>query len=156
MASLHRFRILSYELLSFSRNTDYRRERAILPPAAHLSPPFSCSRIQDSAVIQSSCITLTQTAEETKKLRAVRKAAVWTRQGEKGKITDRRSLVAQIQKGKKKEEKHNKKRCNTLKEKDSKSVLVGSEDDGTEDSFQRAADTSLFHAGWCLPDARHP
>lgn len=102
MASLHRFRILSYELLSFSRNTDYRRERAILPPAAHLSPPFSCSRIQDSAAIQSSCITLTQTAEETKKLRAVRKAAVWTRQGEKGK---RRSLVAQIQKGEKKRRK---------------------------------------------------
>lgn len=101
-ASLHRFRILSYKLFSFSRNTGYRRERAILSPAAHLSPAFSCSRIQDSAVIHSSCITLTQTAEETKKLRAVWKAAVWTCQGEKGKITDRRSLAAQIQKGKKK------------------------------------------------------
>lgn len=107
-ASLHRFRILSYKLFPFSRNTGYRRERAILSPAAHLSPAFSCSRIQDSAVIHSSCITLTQTAEETKKLRAVWKAAVWTCQGEKGKITDRRSLAAQIQKGKKK--KHNMKR----------------------------------------------
>lgn len=110
--SLCRFSMSNYTLVSFSRETGYRRAMAVLSPPTHPPAGFSC--FKDS---RSSCITLSQTNEETGKPRAVWKATAWTTQDEKGKVTDRNRIVScSDSKGKK----INTERCNILKGKKKK------------------------------------
>lgn len=80
----------------------------MLSPPTHPPAGFSC--FKDS---RSSCITLSQTNEETEKLRAVRKLQCGPCKIKKVKLQrEVGSLVAQIQKEKKKV---NTERCNILK-----------------------------------------
>lgn len=115
--SLCRFSMSNYTLVSFSRETGYRRAMAVLSPPTHPPAGFSC--FKDS---RSSCITLSQTNEETGKPRAVWKATAWTTQDEKGKVTDRNRIVScSDSKGKK----INTERCNILKGKKKKKSSSG-------------------------------